>query len=95
MKEIALDAAFQGGPGIVVSRGDGIGGQVRRAQDWGELFGAGGWGPVLGDEGSGYWIGLEAIRGGAAAQDRLGLGGVSTCLLREIELHWGWGRRVS
>jgi N-acetylglucosamine kinase-like BadF-type ATPase len=86
-EEIALDAAFAGGPGILVIAGTGAI-AMGRAES-GELFTAGGFGPVLGDEGSGYWIGLEAIRAALRAQDRLGLGGVSTCLLREIEQHWG------
>jgi N-acetylglucosamine kinase-like BadF-type ATPase len=86
-EEIALDAAFAGGPGILVVAGTGSNAIGRAAS--GEMFGAGGWGPVLGDEGSGTWIGLEAIRAALRAQDRIGLGGVSTCLLREIERHWG------
>jgi N-acetylglucosamine kinase-like BadF-type ATPase len=39
---------------------------------------------VLGDEGSGAWIGLEAIRACLRARDR----GVETCLLREIQQTW-------
>jgi glucosamine kinase len=85
-EEIALDAAFHGGPGILVIAGTGSN-AIGRAPD-GSLHGAGGWGPVLGDEGSGYWIGLESIRAALRAQDRLGVGGASTCLLREIERHW-------
>jgi N-acetylglucosamine kinase-like BadF-type ATPase len=86
-EEIALEAAFAGGPGILVVAGTGSNAIGRTAS--GGSFGAGGWGPVLGDEGSGTWIGLEAIRAALRAQDRIGLGGVSTCLLREIERHWG------
>jgi N-acetylglucosamine kinase-like BadF-type ATPase len=86
-EEIALDAAFAGGPGILVIAGTGSNAIGRSAG--GDVFGAGGWGPVLGDEGSGYWIGLEAIRAALRAQDRIGIGGVATCLLREIERHWG------
>lgn len=86
-EEIALDAVFAGGEGILVIAGTGTN-AIGRAVD-GKLFGAGGWGPVLGDEGSGYWIGLEAIRAALRAQDRIGIGGASTCLLREIEEHWG------
>jgi glucosamine kinase len=86
-EEIALDAAFAGGDGILVIAGTGSNAIGRAAG--GELFGAGGWGPVLGDEGSGYWIGLEAIRAALRAQDRVG--GVATCLLREIEREWGLG----
>ena len=83
---IALDAAFAGGPGILVIAGTGSN-VIGRAPD-GTLHGAGGWGPVLGDEGSGFWIGLEAIRAALRAQDRIGVGGPPTCLLREIEAHW-------
>jgi glucosamine kinase len=85
-EEIALDAAFTGGPGILIIAGTGSNAIGRSVT--GNLFGAGGWGPVLGDEGSGYWIGLEAIRAALRAQDRIGLGGSSTGLLREIEAHW-------
>jgi glucosamine kinase len=85
--DILLDAAFPGSPGIVVIAGTGSNCIGRSAS--GELHTAGGWGPVLGDEGSGFWIGLEGIRAALRAQDRLGIGGVSTCLLREVERHWG------
>ena len=67
-EEIALDAAFTGGPGVLVVAGTGSN-AIGRAVD-GRLFGAGGWGPVLGDEGSGTWIGLEAIRAALRAHDR-------------------------
>jgi len=86
-EEIALDAAFAGGEGILVIAGTGSNAIGRAAG--GEVFGAGGWGPVLGDEGSGYWIGLEAIRAALRAQDRIGTGGGETSLLREIEREWG------
>ena len=62
----------------------------------GEIFGAGGWGPVLGDEGSGTWIGLEAIRAALRGHDREDLRGLdhdqsandAASLLRGIERHW-------
>jgi glucosamine kinase len=82
-EEIALDAAFAGGPGVLVIAGTGAN-VVGRCAD-GRMVGASGWGPVLGDEGSGMWIGLEAIRASLRAKDR----GVETCLLREIEAFWG------
>jgi len=31
---------------------------------------AGGWGPILGDEGSGYWIGLQGLRSAVRSYDR-------------------------
>ena len=81
-EEIALDAAFQGGPGILVIAGTGSNAVGRGAQ--GALVRAGGWGPMIGDEGSGNWIGNEALRMGLHAHDRQ----VDTCLLREIQHFW-------
>ena len=57
---IALDAAFRGGPGILQIAGTGTN-SIGRAPDGGRET-AGGWSSRLGDEGSGYWIGLHAIR---------------------------------
>jgi N-acetylglucosamine kinase-like BadF-type ATPase len=93
-EEIALDAAFAGGPGILVVAGTGSNAIGRT--DAGETFGAGGWGPVLGDEGSGTWIGLEAIRVALRAHDRERPCDSNraqpsiepTSLLDEIERHW-------
>jgi N-acetylglucosamine kinase-like BadF-type ATPase len=56
---------------------------VGRCED-GSLVTAGGWGPVLGDEGSGQWIGLEAVRAALKALDR----GAETMLLREVMAFW-------
>lgn len=81
-EEIALHAAFGNGPGILVISGTGSH-VVGRCSD-GTRMTAGGWGPMLGDEGSGYWIGLEAIRSGLRARDR----GVPTCILRDIVHFW-------
>jgi len=82
-EEIALDAAFEGGPGMLVIAGTGSN-VVGRCSD-GSLHTVGGWGPVVGDEGSGTWIGLEAVREGLKAIDR----GVETCLIPEIQRFWG------
>ncbi|HTV08510.1 MAG TPA: BadF/BadG/BcrA/BcrD ATPase family protein [Candidatus Aquilonibacter sp.] len=81
-EQIALDAAFRGGAGVLVIAGTGSHVTGRCADE--TMVGAGGWGPVLGDEGSGTWIGLEAIRSSLRARDR----GVETCLLREIQHRW-------
>jgi N-acetylglucosamine kinase-like BadF-type ATPase len=81
-EEIALEAAFQGGPGMLVIAGSGSN-VMGRCSD-GTRVTAGGWGPMVGDEGSGSWIGLEALRAGLRAKDR----GVNTCVLREIEDFW-------
>jgi glucosamine kinase len=65
---IALDAAFEGGPGILQIAGTGSN-TIGRASD-GSRECAGGWSSRLGDEGSGYWIGLHAIRRALKAHDR-------------------------
>jgi N-acetylglucosamine kinase-like BadF-type ATPase len=65
---IALDGAFKGGPGILQIAGTGSN-CVGRAPDGGRES-AGGWSSRLGDEGSGYWIGLHAVRRALNALDR-------------------------
>ncbi len=65
---IALDAAFRGGPGILQIAGTGSN-TIGRAPDGGREC-AGGWSSRLGDEGSGYWIGVNAMRRALRACDR-------------------------
>jgi len=65
---IALDAAFKGGPGILQIAGTGSN-TIGRAPD-GSRESAGGWSSRLGDEGSGYWIGLHGVRWALRALDR-------------------------
>ncbi len=64
---IALDAAFKGGPGILQIAGTGSN-CIGRAPDGG-WESCGGWSSRLGDEGSGYWIGLHAVRRALRAYD--------------------------
>jgi glucosamine kinase len=82
-EEIAMEAAFGQGPGVLVIAGTGSH-VVGRCSN-GSRMTAGGWGPMLGDEGSGHWIGLEGIRSGFRALDR----GLPSCLLREVYGIWG------
>lgn len=56
---IALEAAFAGLPGVVVISGTGSVAFGRNQQ--GEIGRAGGWGHAISDEGSGQWIGRNAI----------------------------------
>jgi glucosamine kinase len=58
--EIALDAAFRGGPGILVLAGTGS--NVAGRTPAGTLSTCGGWGPTLADQGSGHAIGARALR---------------------------------
>ena len=81
-EEIAFEGAFRGGPGVLVVAGTGNN-VMGRAAD-GAIYGAGGWGPVLGDEGSGFWIAQEALRAGFWARDR----GIATTLLTAIGEFW-------
>jgi glucosamine kinase len=67
-EEIALDAAFPNASGILLIAGTGSN-AIGRAPD-GTLHRAGGWGPILGDQGGGYWIGLEALRATLRALDQ-------------------------
>jgi N-acetylglucosamine kinase-like BadF-type ATPase len=56
---IALEGAFKGKPGIIVIAGTG---SFALAKDHkGQTHRAGGWGRILGDEGSGYAIGRDGL----------------------------------
>ncbi len=80
--EIALDAAFRGGPGVLVLAGTGSNCAGRTID--GTLLGAGGYGPVLADQGSGHRIGSEALRAAFLARDE----GRSGMLLEAVIAFW-------
>jgi N-acetylglucosamine kinase-like BadF-type ATPase len=80
---IALDAAFHGCPGILQIAGTGSN-TIGRAPD-GSRVCAGGWGSRLGDEGSGYWIGVNSIRWALQAHDRE----QPTQILEKVGEIWG------
>ncbi len=65
--EIALDDAFGDAAGVLLVSGTGSV-AFSRAPD-GRLERCGGWGPVMGDEGSGAWIGRRAMSVITAAHD--------------------------
>jgi glucosamine kinase len=65
---IALEAAFGAGPGVVVIAGTGSIAFGRSAD--GSIARAGGWGFAISDEGSGQWIGREAVSAVVRARDR-------------------------
>jgi glucosamine kinase len=69
----AWAAATGAGPGVAAIAGTGsnvfgVGGEGDGMRAWR----AGGWGHLLGDEGSGYWLGVQSIK--AALSDREGSG---------------------
>jgi glucosamine kinase len=57
--QMAHDAAFMGQPGILVLAGTGS--MVWATGSAEANLRVGGWGPDIGDEGSGYWIGRQAL----------------------------------
>lgn len=80
--EIALDAAFFGGVGVLAMAGTGSNVAGRSSQ--GRLTTAGGWGPALSDQGSGHRIGLQALRAGFLAKDE----GRASVLLEAVLEFW-------
>lgn len=80
--EIALEAAFGADPGVIVIAGTGSIAYGRDAA--GQVARAGGWGFAISDEGSGYWIGRQAV----AAAVREGDNAEDTCLLKLIAKFW-------
>ncbi len=80
--EIALDAAFGKGPGVIAIAGTGS--IVYGRDGSGEIARAGGWGFAISDEGSGHWIGRHAISVLLRARDE----GRETALTRLILKAW-------
>jgi len=66
----ALEGAHGGHPGLIAISGTGS--IVLGKNRLGEERRAGGWGPLLGDEGSGYCIGLDGLRAVFRARDGWG-----------------------
>lgn len=81
--EIALDSAFFGKRGVLALAGTGSNVAGRAAT--GAVVRAGGWGPALADQGSGYFLGIESLRRGFLALDE----GRPTRLLEAAREFWG------
>ena len=81
---VALVAGVGEAPGVVIICGTGSMAYGRNARD--QAARAGGWGHVLGDEGSGYWIGRLALRAVMRASDRRGR---ETRLTGKVLAHFG------
>ncbi len=83
--EAAFLDAFGTGPGVLLVAGTG---SIAWAQRAGEPpVRVGGWGEHIGDEGSGFWLGREALRRIAWADDGRGTEtGLTDALLRELGL---------
>jgi N-acetylglucosamine kinase-like BadF-type ATPase len=87
---IAMEAAFGGGPGVIVIAGTGSIAYGRNSE--GKMARAGGWGFAISDEGSGHWIGRSAVAASMRAYDE---GGVerTSALLESIMKSWGVNTR--
>ncbi|HZV11809.1 MAG TPA: BadF/BadG/BcrA/BcrD ATPase family protein, partial [Candidatus Kapabacteria bacterium] len=64
---IALEGLLEGGSGVVLICGTGA--IAIGKTDKGEVVRVGGWGRIIGDEGSGYWIGVQALNAVARSLD--------------------------
>jgi N-acetylglucosamine kinase-like BadF-type ATPase len=84
---IALEAGAPARPGVVIIAGTGSIAYGRNARN--QAARAGGWGYVLGDEGSGYWIGRAALRAVLREADRRG---PATALTGLLLRHYGAAR---
>jgi glucosamine kinase len=62
----------------------GTGSNVAARDGHGTIMRAGGWGPILADQGAGHWIGLEGLRRGFLARDE----GRTTDLLERARKLW-------
>jgi glucosamine kinase len=76
--EIAFEDAFGTGPGVIIIAGTGSIAYGKNSH--GDTARAGGWGSAISDEGSGYWIGVEAVRSALRGQDR----GANPTLLQSL-----------
>jgi len=81
--EIALNGALHGQEGIVVNAGTGSGAISRNSE--GKTERCGGWGYIVGDEGSGYSIGRKAIQYSLKSYDGMLL---DTVLTKRICSHF-------
>ncbi|MBI2774100.1 MAG: N-acetylglucosamine kinase [Chloroflexi bacterium] len=83
--QAALYAGDRSGCGVVLIAGTGSIAYGRNAE--GDEDRAGGWGHLIGDEGSAYWIGVEGLRAAAHAADGRGAPtSITANVLRELGL---------
>jgi len=79
---IALEAAFNGRPGVIVISGTGS--ICYGRNEHGQTARAGGWGSLISDEGSGEWVGRRMVQLALRAHD----GGEHTALLAALFAAW-------
>lgn len=85
--EIALQAAFDDAPGVIVIAGTG---SIAYGRDkMGKTLRAGGWGFEIGDEGSAHWIGRAAVSAVLRDSDRDGEKVATSPLTKALFKAWG------
>jgi glucosamine kinase len=84
---VALEAGVPGAPGVVLIAGTGSIAYGRNLDGWAAR--AGGWGYLLGDEGSGFWLGRQALRSVVRSADGRG---PHTLLTDRVLAHFGIAR---
>ena len=84
---IALEAAFDTGPGVVVNAGTGSFAYGRN--QLGQALRAGGWGFAIGDEGSAHWIGWLAVSAVLRESDKNPAGLEESSLVKGLFKAWG------
>lgn len=80
----AFRGALPGEDGVIALAGTGSFGYGRRGD---RVAAKGGWGPILGDEGSGYWIAVQALRAVIKSFEGRGPATLLTTLFQET-LHY-------
>lgn len=81
--EVAMEAAFGEGPGVIVIAGTGSIAYGRNTKL--RTARAGGWGHAISDEGSGHWIGRAAVAIAVRETDQQS----EACLFKLIAKSWG------
>jgi len=81
---VAFEAAFRGTPGVIAMSGTGS--IIYGRNERGETVRAGGWGPVISDEGSAEWIGRRAIAALVRALDTGQTTGLNTVIMQAWRL---------
>jgi len=88
--QIALEAAFESGPGVIVIAGTGSIAYGRDRQ--GKTVRAGGWGFAIGDEGSAHWLGRAVVSALLRASDREPAENVAaSAFAKDMFKAWGVG----
>lgn len=82
--EIALDAAFEGEPGVLVLAGTGSNVAGRLAT--GRIVTVGGWGPALSDQASGHNLGRGGLRAAVLEYDEHGRSALLDAILAQWQL---------